>query len=36
MGSREMPGWLRIGPDDLEAGDQLSEWVYQLNECSAT
>jgi hypothetical protein len=24
MGGREMPGWLRISPHDLEADDQLS------------
>ena len=27
MGGREMPGWLRVGADDLEADDQLSWWV---------
>jgi hypothetical protein len=27
MGGREMPGWLRIGSDDLESDDQLSDWV---------
>jgi hypothetical protein len=27
MRGREMPGWLRIAPEDLEADDQLSEWV---------
>lgn len=27
MGGREMPGWLRVGSDDLEADDQLTEWV---------
>ncbi len=27
MGGREMPGWLRVSSDDLEADDQLSGWV---------
>jgi TfoX/Sxy family transcriptional regulator of competence genes len=27
MGGREMPGWLRVRSDDLEADDQLTEWV---------
>ncbi len=27
MGGREMPGWLRISSDDLEADDHLSGWV---------
>lgn len=27
MRGREMPGWLRIGSDDLEADDQLSGWI---------
>jgi hypothetical protein len=27
MRGREMSGWLRVGPDDLAADDQLSEWV---------
>lgn len=27
MGGREMPGWLRVSSDDLEADDQLTEWV---------
>ena len=27
MGGREMPGWLRVTSDDLEADDQLTEWV---------
>jgi hypothetical protein len=27
MGGREMPGWLRISSDDLEADDRLSGWV---------
>lgn len=27
MRGREMPGWLRVSADDLEADEQLSEWV---------
>jgi TfoX N-terminal domain len=27
MGGREMRGWLRVSADDLEADDQLTEWV---------
>jgi hypothetical protein len=27
MRGREMPGWLRVGADDLEADDQLARWV---------
>lgn len=27
MSGREMRGWLRISSDDLDADDQLSEWV---------
>ena len=27
MRGREMPGWLRVSSDDLEADDQLAEWV---------
>jgi hypothetical protein len=27
MGGREMPGWLRVSSDDLEADEQLAEWV---------
>ncbi|HUJ05933.1 MAG TPA: TfoX/Sxy family protein [Streptosporangiaceae bacterium] len=27
MGGREMPGWLRVSSDALEADDQLTEWV---------
>jgi TfoX N-terminal domain len=27
MGGREMPGWLRVPSADLEADDQLTEWV---------
>jgi hypothetical protein len=27
MGGREMPGWLRVSSDDLEADDHLTEWV---------
>ena len=27
MRGREMPGWLRVGPDDLATDDQLSPWV---------
>jgi hypothetical protein len=29
MGGREMPGWLRISSYDLEADDQLTEWVIR-------
>ncbi len=27
MGGREMPGWLRVSSAELEADDQLTEWV---------
>lgn len=27
MRGREMPGWLRVASEDLEADDQLTEWV---------
>jgi TfoX N-terminal domain len=27
MGGRRMPGWLRVRSEDLEADDQLTEWV---------
>ncbi len=27
MRGREMPGWLRVSSDDLQADDQLAEWV---------
>jgi len=27
MGGRETPGWLRVSADDLQADDQLTEWV---------
>ncbi|HEV2252301.1 MAG TPA: hypothetical protein VGS06_03820 [Streptosporangiaceae bacterium] len=27
MGSREMPGWLRVSSDDLETDEQLTQWV---------
>jgi TfoX N-terminal domain len=27
MRGREMPGWLRVSAGDLEADDQLTEWV---------
>ena len=27
MRGREMPGWLRVSGGDLEADDQLTEWV---------
>jgi TfoX/Sxy family transcriptional regulator of competence genes len=27
MGSRTMPGWLRVSSQDLEADEQLTEWV---------
>ena len=27
MGGRQMRGWLRVSSDDLEADDQLAEWV---------
>lgn len=27
MRGRPMPGWLRVSADDLEADDQLIEWV---------
>lgn len=27
MGGRTMPGWLRVSSEDLEADDQLTEWV---------
>jgi hypothetical protein len=27
MRGREMPGWLRVGADDLAADDDLSRWV---------
>jgi hypothetical protein len=27
MQGREMPGWLRVGADDLAADDELSSWV---------
>jgi hypothetical protein len=27
MSGRTMPGWLRVSSEDLEADDQLTEWV---------
>jgi hypothetical protein len=27
MRGREMPGWLRVGPEDLASDDDLSRWV---------
>jgi len=27
MQGREMPGWLRVSPDDLASDDDLSRWV---------
>jgi hypothetical protein len=27
MRGRDMPGWLRIGSDDLRTDDQLARWV---------
>jgi TfoX N-terminal domain len=27
MRGREMPGWLRVGPEDLASDDDLSGWV---------
>jgi TfoX/Sxy family transcriptional regulator of competence genes len=27
MGGRQMPGWLRVGPEDLRTGPQLARWV---------
>jgi hypothetical protein len=27
MQRREMPGWLRVGPEDLASDDDLSRWV---------
>jgi TfoX/Sxy family transcriptional regulator of competence genes len=27
MRGREMPGWLRIGSDDLQTDDELTAWV---------
>ena len=27
MGGRQMPGWLRVGPEDLRAKPQLAKWV---------
>jgi TfoX N-terminal domain len=27
MGGRTMPGWLRVSSGDLEADEQLTEWV---------
>jgi hypothetical protein len=27
MQGREMPGWLRVGADDVATDDQLSPWV---------
>jgi hypothetical protein len=27
MQGREMPGWLRVGPEDLASDDELSRWV---------
>ena len=27
MQGREMPGWLRVGPEDLASDDDLSRWV---------
>jgi hypothetical protein len=27
MQGREMPGWLRVGADDVAADDELSSWV---------
>ena len=27
MGGRTMQGWLRVSSEDLETGEQLTEWV---------
>jgi hypothetical protein len=27
MQGREMPGWLRVSPEDLASDDNLSRWV---------
>jgi hypothetical protein len=27
MQGREMPGWLRVSPEDLASDDDLSRWV---------
>ena len=27
MGRRQMPGWLRVGPEDLRTKRQLAKWV---------
>jgi TfoX/Sxy family transcriptional regulator of competence genes len=27
MGGRRMPGWLRVGPEDLHAEGELAKWV---------
>jgi hypothetical protein len=27
MRGRDMPGWLRVGSDDLHTDDQLARWV---------
>ena len=27
MGGRQMPGWLRVGPEDLRTKPQLAKWV---------
>jgi TfoX N-terminal domain len=27
MQGREMPGWLRVGPEDLASDDDLARWV---------
>ena len=29
MGGRTMQGWLRVSSEDLEADEQLIEWVKQ-------
>jgi TfoX N-terminal domain len=27
MRGRQMPGWLRVGPDDVRTGPELARWV---------
>jgi TfoX/Sxy family transcriptional regulator of competence genes len=27
MGGRHMPGWLRVGPEEVDTSDRLARWV---------
>jgi hypothetical protein len=34
MGGRTMQGWLRVNSEDLETGEQLTEWVNPAVACA--